>query len=323
MHPLLAADPAPSSLQPIPASTTFIWVQKSSRQSVKPKVFCGDPAIFRSAHFDARPDVDSIYILDQGQVGWKNLIRQPTTGRSTSDVSLSVPVTTWQNIINPTAERCIAALVDSWSAERDSIQLYDHTKLIGFFAPVFLQQRYAAQLSTRAFKDHLKRTLAAFLISRVTPRLAFQLHFSALITPPEDPQLFNSPQRKIEAQRAKGAIEYFRGFIFDTLGPATDATNFETHWAWMQKAPVLTLKSMVLGQIIRDPFLREPNPLDPKVHLLPHRDELLALTRAPYTPLAYDAYIAICLADGTLQSKFLTRETFEANPAAALQSLAK
>ena len=91
----------------------------------------------------------------------------------------------------------------------------------------------------------------------------------------------------------------------------------------MQKAPVLTLKSMVLGQIIRDPFLRKPNPLDPKVHLLPHRDELLALTRAPYTPLAYDAYIAICLADGTLQHKFLTFEAFAANPAAALQSLAK
>ncbi len=304
----LKADTAPSPPAALPQTTTIILVRKTSaKKPPKPELIFGDASALNINWLKARETGDSVYIVARDGVQWDNLLNH-TTSQPGETYSVHLPITAFPSMPSPSLAHSISTLVSCWMSEKDRDSLVSHTEIIAFHAIPALREKYAAEIFSRTINDPFRGTCAACIVSRSHPTQALRVYFKALITPPAGTEL------------EKNMIQFFRDSTFQALGLATDASNFETHWALMLKVPE-PARSPLLDFLLSDPFYRRQNPLDLQKHLAPHRAELLAMARSTDMRLSYQGYLGVRMLNNATGNAYHSLEAFVKYRDKALKSL--
>ncbi len=305
----LMADTPPSPLAALPQTTTVILVRKTSAKNApKPELLFGDASALNISWLTASEGCDSVYIVAKYDVQWDNLLDISST-QSGGTRSVHLPITLCPSVRSPSLAHSLSTLVSCWMSEKDPEALASHTEIIAFHAIPALREKYAAEIFSRTINDPFRGTCAACIVSRSHPTQAIKAYFNALITPPAGPEL------------AKNMVQDFRDHTFEALALATDAYNFEAHWALMLKVPA-PARSTFLYLLLSDPFDRRQNSLDVQKHLAPHRTELLAMARSTDMSLSYQGYLGVRMVDDTIGNAYNSLEAFVKNRDKALKSLA-
>ncbi len=283
------------AIEPLPESTTFVLVQQGV--GGHPKVLYGDEAVLRHLSFYSSPSCNLVFVVGKSEDGgWMDLLEPPTIGEYDGGL-LALPVSSIPSIKNSDLDSCLSSIIGCWVKETDSRFLYAHTQRMTLTRGVGLLERYASSIKKESFVDAFKKMCAARILSKTNPKEAIKLCFEALA------------MEGAGSKVPKEMMDHFRNLVLSRLGVATDASNFEQHWSYLLNAPD-EVKAVMLGELTGNPFFRKQDPLNKQAFLGARRVDIFKMLQDSNLALSFEAYVAICMADGTYENTYQTLTDF-------------
>lgn len=278
-------------------SNTATFVLSEKGVGSRPVVLFGDKAVLNQLVFRGSPSCSMVYIVQRSsEGGWRDLLKPFTISPQNVD-PLPLPTS-----ISPTAsgssfDACVSSIIDCWLKETDTELLYVHTQRIALGESSELLEKYAVSIGNQSFIDPFKKMCAARILTKANPKRAIQLCFESMAA------------HKTGIPNESAMFDDFRDQVLLMLGTATDASNFEQHWSYLLGAPD-GVKAIMLKELTGNPFHRKSKPLAPKQFLGVHRAAIMDMLQSTNIDLSFEAYIAICMADGTFQNVYRSSKEF-------------